>query len=223
MGLFPIPLQRYAFFFIYAIVFAFFYIFFALFYNYPHPGQTTPRPSPDHAKTIPEPRQYHPRASLCPSHWLRGGVKPLRRSVRSGPPSARRVCEKITTERKPFSLPPLPSLGSPAPWGSAAPGFAPLAGSLLPPRYARARPKANPRARAPLPPSRWRLLSPYFSPAPPYIRAFCPLFPSRIFAFLAALFAALFFFLVSSAIPSLFIFLGALTPRRYCTQHTQTG
>ena len=71
-GLFPNPVQRYYFFFIYAIYFAFFYIFFALFCKdrripihtaqystYPPSSTTTPQPPQNHPK---RPRKIQPKA-----------------------------------------------------------------------------------------------------------------------------------------------------------------
>ena len=65
MGLFPNPVQRYYFFFIYANNIAFFYIFFAFFYIHP---------SYNHAKTSPGSSQYQPRILAIPT--LPCGVKP---------------------------------------------------------------------------------------------------------------------------------------------------
>ena len=60
MGLFPNPVQRYYFFFIYANNIAYFYIFFAFFYTHPRCNhamtipETTPRPTPNQRKTDPD-------------------------------------------------------------------------------------------------------------------------------------------------------------------------
>ena len=119
-------MQRYYFFFMYAIVFAFFCIFFAFFYN--HLEIT-------HARSSPDPRQIHRRSTPDPSQIRARSDPTMRDEIPCGAPSLRsphRRAERSHSgkTRRPSSGLRLSPLSSRA-WRRLVPRFCPPLSRLL--------------------------------------------------------------------------------------------